>query len=110
MKELDKKILGSCAERHVGLSAVLTEISEASRDVEPGSLRVKALATLTQLLDEGLIRAGKPTPDGKAFVAWSLSSKESLDRIKRDWEAAGPKPGDIVWFAATKEGVRILRG
>ncbi len=110
LKELERRILASCADGHVELSVMLAKVAEASGASEPGSLRQKAMAIVTNLLDLGLIRAGRPTPDGKAFVAWNLESKESVARIYREWDSLGraPKSGDIVWFAATKEGVRVV--
>lgn len=112
MKGLDRRILASCVDRCVALSSVLSQIAEESKDSPPASLRAKALGVLGGLLDEGLIRAGRPTPDGKAFVSWSLEAKDSLERIKREWEATG-RPAvtsDFVWFAATKQGARACAG
>lgn len=108
LKELDRRILTLCAESHIGLSSMIGHIAGASRDGTPAELQSKTLAVVDQLLKEGLIRAGRPTPDGKAFVAWDLAAKESMERIKREWDTLGraPAPGDITWFAATKEGVR----
>jgi len=111
-KGLDRKILESCVDRYVGLSSVLRQIAEESKDLEPAPLRAQAIAVLGRLLDGGLIRAGKPTPDGKAFVSWSLEAKDSLQRIEQGWEASG-RPAltsDFVWFAATKQGARVCAG
>ncbi|MBI4346740.1 MAG: hypothetical protein HY553_07780 [Elusimicrobia bacterium] len=109
---LDRRILTSCVDRYVGLSFVLSQIAEESKDSAPLALRAKAIAVLGQLLKDGLIRAGRPTPDGKAFVAWSLEAKDSLQRIEQEWTATG-RPAvsaDFVWFAATKQGARVCAG
>ncbi len=100
-KELDRQILASCAEGHVELNAMIAQVAKGTGDVDPASARAKAMAVITLLLEKGLIRAGRPTPDGKAFVAWSLEAKEAIARIRRE------TPGDSVWFAATKEGNRV---
>lgn len=101
LTEIDRRILASCAQGHVRFSAMVSQVAERSGDADPASVRAKTMAVISALLDQGLIRAGAPTPDGKAFVAWSLGAKEAVARIKQEM------PGDVVWFAATKEGNRV---
>lgn len=107
-KELHRRVLDLCVKDHVGLASLLVHFGDANE----GGVRRAALAVLKQLLMDGLVRAGRPTPDGKAFVAWDLGAADAFARIEREWLALGraPAPGDIAWFAATKEGVRVAAG
>ena len=109
LKELDGRILALCVDGDIGLSVLVSRIGEYSREDDKYALRGKALAVLERLLKDGLVRAGRPTPDGKAFVTWDLAADQSLERIKREWDNLSREPaaGDIAWFAATKEGVRV---
>jgi len=112
IKEPNSRVLTLCAGAPTGLSAIVGNVAEFYRDADRGALRGKAMSVVQNLMKEGLIRAGRPTPDGKAFVAWDLAADESVARIQREWDALGrdPQSGDIAWFAATKEGVRVARG
>ncbi|MBI4425620.1 MAG: hypothetical protein HY554_17955 [Elusimicrobia bacterium] len=108
IKELDRRILTSCSEADLGLASIVALVRESFPKDDPLALRRRVMGVLTPLVDGGLLRAGRPTPDGKAFVAWGLTAKESVVRIEREWDALGhePRHGDVAWFATTKAGVK----
>ena len=112
IKELDRQVLTLCAKGSIGLDSMVGHVGEYCKEDDKIAVRKKALAVLGQLLTDGLVRAGRPTPDGKAFIAWDLAAADSIARIEREWKTLGrePAPGDIAWFAATKEGVRVAAG
>jgi hypothetical protein len=94
---LEKRILEACREDHVGLWEFIRIVS---RQVEPQRVRQVTLGLIGKLLEEGRIRAGEPTRDGRAFVPWNLSPGESVSRIEFEWRKLRRDPhlGEIVWF------------
>lgn len=112
LREPHRLILTLCSEDQTGLWFVIPHIRDFYRGDSPATIREKTLEVVHDLLKGGLIQAGHPTPDGKGFVPWQLAPAAAIARIKMEWEELGHEPslGDVVWFAATPAGNRLLAG
>ncbi len=84
---------------HIG--DVVGAAMRASND--PQVVRSVALGLGTQALVADELVAGDLWG---TFVPWQLSMPEALDRLIREWLAAGwnPMPGQVCWFAITATG------
>ena len=109
---VQRRTLVMCAEDHVGLWLLIREIKDsAKKRIDPATVQRRTLNVLRPLLEEGLVQAGHPAPDGRRFVPWPLPAAEVIGRTKREWDALGREPniGDIVWFTTTEKGDRAVR-
>lgn len=90
----------------VGLWQIIADVRQhlPVGDAEP--VREMALRVVEHLLVTGRARPGMPTPDGRRFVPWGISTEQALRRINTEWDALGREPsiGDIVWFDAPAAG------
>jgi hypothetical protein len=121
LKRLKRDILREGDEDHVGLWSIIWQIRHELNDEEyprreedradPGEVRSVTLRLLQDLLQDGLVKAGFPTPDGRGFEPWSLEPHEVIRRINSEWDALGREPniGEIVWFTATEKGEKELK-
>ncbi len=111
LKEPHRHILQLCSEEQLGLWFAIAPIEDFYRGDDPASIKSKTLRVLRDLMKDGLIQAGVPTPDGAGFVPWDMPADAAIARIQKEWDALGHEPsiGDIVWFAATPAGDRLLR-
>ncbi len=109
---VQRQILLECAEDHVGLWSVISEIQVAAKkNIDPATVQRRTLNALRPLLEAGLVQAGHPAPGGREFVAWPIPASEAIERIKRQWDTLGREPniGDIVWFTTTDKGDHVVR-
>jgi hypothetical protein len=108
--EPHRLILQLCMEEQVGLWFVIPHIDDFYRGDDRASIKSRTSMVLEALMKDGLIRAGAPTKDGRGFVPWELSTDGAITRIEKEWSALGREPsiGDIVWFAATPAGERLI--
>jgi hypothetical protein len=108
--QLKSELFEECKDDHVGLWSIIWQVRHAINDgtfpgpgsdrSDPKEVRRLSLQMARELLESGHVQAGFPTPDGRGFVPWQLSSAEVLARIEREWDSLGREPniGDVVWF------------
>jgi hypothetical protein len=56
------------------------------------------------VIDQGLMKVGDVSDGG--FFEWDLSTKETVERVERQWKALGRQPdlGEVCWLANTSKG------
>lgn len=108
--DLYRSILLSCADDYTGLWEVIRDVKGSYEHAALANVRQITLMVVKSLLERGLIRAGFPKRDGSGFEEWDLSLDQTMLRIEQEWNELGREPtiGDIVWFATTLEGDRVL--
>jgi hypothetical protein len=101
-----KNILIECSEDDVGLWSIIREVKSGFQDLDDETLRKVTLELLSELLEAELIQAGYPSLEEKSFNVCSLSPKELIVKIEKEWLKLGREPrlGDIVWFVTTDKG------
>jgi hypothetical protein len=107
--EILAQLLQECEDDHVGLWSILWQVRYALNEndypcddrADPREVRKITMELVHALLESGQVQAGFPAPDGKGFVPWSLSSEETITRIKSEWDVLGREPniGEIIWFS-----------
>lgn len=87
------------------VSAVIKRSGPGNKD----ETRRLSLATIRELLSQGLMRPGLITET--EFIAWPLTTSQAIRRIEEEWRglAQGPIIGEICWFDLTEEGFRRAR-
>jgi hypothetical protein len=95
-------LLADCREDDVSLWEALQKARRAIPAATDDQIRQLSLDLIRELLEDGLIMAGVPKPDGQGFERWDLSVPETMDRIAREMDELGHPPniGDVVWFTA----------
>lgn len=111
-----RELLAECKEDHVGLWEVVWSTRFLlNREEPPGGdkdhaaqedVRRMTLRVLKELLEEGLVQAGFPAPDGRGFQPWPMPPSEVVARVQSEWDALGREPniGEIAWFTTTVAG------
>lgn len=104
--QLLESLREECKDDHVGLWRVVRAVREdlgVSRDSE---VRRETGQVLRSLLNQQGMRVGRPTPDGRGFLAWQLPPEEAVQRILSEWDALGHDPdiGDVAWLTAEEQG------
>jgi hypothetical protein len=110
LQEPHRLILTLCSADQPGLWFVIPHIKDFYRGDDTNAIRTKTLEVVKNLLKAELISAGQPAQDGRSFVPWTGVVDTAVERIRKEWDALGHEPsiGDIVWFAATPAGNRLL--
>ena len=108
MKNIDtikRDFLIENSDDYAGLWSLIHRIKFGLGYTDPATVRGITISLLTELLRQGLIKAGIPRISGE-FEEWQLSPDEIVRRIEKEWDSLGREPniGDIVWFTTTKAG------
>jgi hypothetical protein len=92
---------------YVGLWEIVRAVREDFGVQDDGEVKRTSLGLIQQLLCHYGMSAGVPTPDGRGFVPWPLSTDETLRRIETEWVALGRDPDiwEIVWFVTPEASV-----
>jgi hypothetical protein len=122
VEPVKRQVLREGTEDYVGLWSIIWQIryilnhaqypTHGEDRADPMQVRRHTLALVQELLDQGLVKAGTPTPDGKGFKPWPLEPHDVVGRIQSEWDALGREPniGEVVWFTATEKGPKELEG
>jgi hypothetical protein len=80
---------------------IAKSMSGASTDDEVADL---ALATISEVVSQGLMQLGDVTDGG--FFEWDLSPALAIERAARHWRSLGrlPDVGEVCWLANTAAG------
>ena|SRR5712692_735747 len=120
LNRLKRDVLAECREDYVGLWSIIWRLRYALNGetyplreddrADPSEIRRLTLQLVQELLESGLVQAGLPTPDGKEFRPWPLTTREAITRINSEWNTLGREPniGDLVWFTTTEKGDKEL--
>lgn len=102
---LKKELVADAVEDHTDLSFFTADVEEAFGVSAEPELMLYTAAVVHSLLEEGLVRAGVPTPGG-GFELWEEDPDAAVERILAEWRALGRRPNlwEIVWFEATEKG------
>ncbi len=110
MRELSacaKEILDRGLDDWIQAAEIASVVMRHATDV-----RTVAIATIRELVDDGLVTVGDLTGDG--FVPWNLPARECLARIEREWPTRrSPDLGEVCWLSNTEAGdafARLLGG
>jgi len=105
IEELKNDFLVECHDDYVGLWSLIWTIENEMRETDPQRIRALTISLITELLKQGLIKAGMPNAHGE-FEEWRASPDEIVKRIEKEWDQLGREPnlGDVVWFTTTKKG------
>jgi hypothetical protein len=96
--ELKRDIVARSEEDYVGLWTIIRAVERYLGSSEQATVRDTTLGLIKELLNEGSILAGHPTPDG-TFLPEKLPVPEILDRIDQGWKRIpSPTIGDVIWF------------
>jgi hypothetical protein len=97
---LRRHVLNECRNDDVSLWSVIWTATYLMPEADDDTRRQLSLDVIQELLQDGLIVAGIPKPDGQGFDRWDLSVPETMDRITRELAELGREPdvGEIVWF------------
>jgi len=118
LERVKRGVLKEGTEDYVGLWMIIWQIryilngggypSQREDRADPLQVRRLTLALVQELLEQGLVEAGAPTPDGKGFKPWPLEPHEVVGRIQSEWDTLGREPniGEIVWFTDTEKGAK----
>ena len=121
LNRLKRDVLKESAEDYVGLWSIIWRIRYELNDQEyppreedqadPVEVRCMTLGLVQDLLQDGLVRVGFPTLDGRGFEPWSLEPGEVTYRINLEWDALGREPniGEVVWFTTTEKGTKEVQ-
>jgi len=113
ISDLYKDILLSCEDDYTRLDEIIYDVKKFFNVTSAQEIQNKTLEVIKDLLGLGFIEVSETTggKDGEGFNPWNLSPKESIDRIKKEWDALGREPniGDIAWFLITLKGKQELR-
>jgi hypothetical protein len=98
-----RQFLLEALDDHLQLWWLMPDVNEVA---DPEHRQRETLQLVYEMLASGWFDAGFPTPSGREFEPWQLSTEESLARIAREWQALGREPniGEIVWFSLTPSG------
>jgi hypothetical protein len=109
IKKLKITFLTECRDDSVGLWELISMTQEILNLVDEQQIEDFILNFVFELLNDNFIMAGFPQRDG-TFKAWSSTPKESVQRIKKDWDALDHEPniGDVIWFYITETGEKEL--
>lgn len=105
LEEFKKELVADAAEDHVDLSWYVHDVRESFGVNDDSELLFYTVAVIHSLLEEGLVRAGVPTPGG-GFEPWEEGADAAVERVLSEWRALGRAPHlwEIVWFDATEKG------
>lgn len=105
IEALKKELVADAVEDHTDLSFFTADVEEAFGVSSGPELMLYTVAVIHSLLENGLVRAGVPTPSG-GFEAWEEDPDAAAERILSEWSALGRAPHlwEIVWFEATDKG------
>ncbi len=105
LEQIKREFLAECTDDYVGLWSLIRRIRFGLKQLDPQKVREITIALITELLEEGLIKAGIPKMTG-ALEEWRLSAERTVERIQDEWNKLGVEPnmGDIVWFTTTEAG------
>jgi hypothetical protein len=100
-EEIVAQLLAECDEDHVGLWELVNAVQLDLGIRDPATVRAATLDLVRSLLEHPRMEIGVPTPDGRHFAAWDVSSDEAVEAIRQQWEALGRDPdiGEIAWFS-----------
>jgi hypothetical protein len=82
----------------VGLWVIPHWINSIAPEAGPDEVKSTTLRLVSELLLEGLIRAGHPSDSGRDFVEWKLPTTDILDQIESAWTKMNRTPniGEVV--------------
>lgn len=103
--ELEQKLMDELEDDYVGLWSIFRDVREAHPTSPADLVKRLTLALLEKWLNSGQIEVGSfDPPGGERFVCWSLRPAETIERIRREWDALGRDPdiGEIAWFTKTE--------
>lgn len=110
IESLKKDMVADTVEDYMDLSFYAKFVEDAfgsggSSGAREAELMFYTAAIVHSLLEDGLVRAGVPTPDG-GFEPWEEDPDAAVERILAEWRALGRRPNlwEIVWFDATEKG------
>jgi hypothetical protein len=91
-----------CHEDHVGLWRIVNAVRFDLGAAKPSEIRELTLRLIRNLLHERRMQVGHPAPDGRHFIAWSLSPEQAISRIEQEWSSLGRDPdiGEVAWFTS----------
>lgn len=109
LSNLERLTLVRCADDHTGLWEIIRDVRSSLPDATAGEIQTKTLEILESLLQQGLIQAGFSL--GRKFDPWLFSVRDTLDRIRTEWDAHGRDPslGEVAWFSITPNGTERLK-
>lgn len=99
---LKQDALAECEEDHVGLWSIVWTVRRHLPQADSRQVRQTTMKLLEDLLREGSIEAGTPSPNGRDFKSWNLPAEAVIERIDAEWDRLGREPniGEIVWFTS----------
>jgi hypothetical protein len=105
IEQISNEFLSECHDDYVGLWSLIWTIENKVGETNPQRARALTISLITDLLKEGLIKAGMPNANGE-FEEWPGTPGELVKRIEREWDQLGREPniGEIVWFTASGKG------
>src|SRR3989442_4155253 len=86
---LRQHILSECRRDDVSLWSVFWTARYLMPDADDDAVQRLSLDVIQDLLNDDLIVAGIPKPDGQGFDRWDLSVQETMDRITHELDELG---------------------
>lgn len=108
--KIRERFLSMCAEGHPWLHWAYWMFGGTVRAQHPDHARDPTLELLSELLRNGDVVAGVPK-GSFGFEPWDLSPEESIERIRREWDALErpPNHGDLAAFTMPEERLAHYR-
>ena len=100
VEQLKYQVKRLSAGDYTGLWLVAKRARELLPDASDDQIRSLSLSALSDLLRDGTIVVGDPTPGG-GFKPWNLTLDQALQRISEEWDILGHAPtrgGEIADF------------
>ena len=100
LDEVLESLVDECRADHVGLWEIVNAVQFDLGCENPQQIQALTLQLVRDLLSKRGMQVGHPTPDGRQFVSWDLSSDEAVSRIEQEWSALRREPniGEVAWF------------
>ena len=108
LRELKKDLLEHCKLDYVGLWVVSSTVREGLLLEDDNEVQENSLAIIRGLLEDGLVVVGDMDWELEKLVPWPSEPKETLARIREEWDQIGRDPDhlEICWLTTTQKGDR----
>lgn len=107
---MEREIFPEALDDYTGIWAIAFAAEGEMPDAPREAVREAALGFVEDVLSRGLMVGGFAR--GRRFEPLDLDTKETLGRVRREWDALGerrPDVGEGIWFDLTEKGEKHAR-
>lgn len=108
LHKLKDDLLEHCKLDYVGLWVVFSTVREGLLMENDNEVKKASLEVIRDLLEDGLVVVGDIDWELEILVPWTSEPKETLARIREEWDRIGRDPDhlEICWLTTTQKGDR----